>query len=97
VIHIFSYADARTSYRELLPESLHGKLRPIWGLDNEGELNSVWREVGGRGKEAEALNGIWCMMGNLALCRFHSKHLALRESFFLSFFGRSRFDNLDEI
>ncbi|KAH7913460.1 hypothetical protein BJ138DRAFT_1146035 [Hygrophoropsis aurantiaca] len=22
--------------------------------------------------------GIWCMMGNLALCRFHSKHIALQ-------------------
>jgi hypothetical protein len=80
VVHIPSYADARTSYRALLPESLHDKLKPIWGLDDEGELNSVWREVGGRGKEAE-LNGIWCMMGNLALCRFHSKHIALREYF----------------
>jgi hypothetical protein len=89
------YADARTNYRALLPESLHDKLRPIWGLDKEGELNSIWREVGGRGKEGNALNGIWCMMGNLALCRFHSKHIALRESFPL--FYRSRFDELDAI
>jgi hypothetical protein len=81
-VHIISYADARHAYRALLPESLHDKMYPIWGLDKEGELNSVWREVGGRSKDAE-LNGIWCMMGNLALCRFHSKHLALRKSFSL--------------
>jgi len=81
VVHIISYADARHSYRALLPESLHDKVRPLWGLDAEGELNTVSREVGGRDKEGEALNGIWCMMGNSALCRFHSKHLALREPF----------------
>ncbi|KAG2090630.1 uncharacterized protein F5147DRAFT_787192 [Suillus discolor] len=77
VIFATGYADARHAYRALLPESLHDKMYPIWGLDKEGELNSVWREVGGRSKNAE-LNGIWCMMGNLALCRFHSKHLALQ-------------------
>lgn len=77
VVFATGYADARHAYRALLPESLHDKLYPIWGLDKEGELNSVWREVGGRSKDGE-LNGIWCMMGNLALCRFHSKHLALQ-------------------
>ncbi|KIK43949.1 hypothetical protein CY34DRAFT_803284 [Suillus luteus UH-Slu-Lm8-n1] len=77
VVFATGYADARNAYRSLLPESLHDKMNPIWGLDKEGELNSVWREVGGRSKDAE-LNGIWCMMGNLALCRFHSKHLALQ-------------------
>ncbi|KAG1753130.1 hypothetical protein EDD22DRAFT_913834 [Suillus occidentalis] len=77
VVFATGYADARHAYRALLPESLHDKMYPIWGLDKEGELNSVWREVGGRSKDAE-LNGIWCMMGNLALCRFHSKHLALQ-------------------
>ncbi|KAG1871290.1 hypothetical protein DFJ58DRAFT_763180 [Suillus subalutaceus] len=77
VVFATGYADARHSYRVLLPESLHDKLYPIWGLDKEGELNSIWREVGGRSKDAE-LNGIWCMMGDLALCRFHSRHLALQ-------------------
>ncbi|OAX37348.1 FAD/NAD(P)-binding domain-containing protein [Rhizopogon vinicolor AM-OR11-026] len=79
------YADGRTSYRELLPESLHDKVRPIWGLDAEGELNGAWREVGMRDEEGEALSGIWSMMGSLGLCRFHSKHLALRESLFSLF------------
>ncbi|KAF9237573.1 FAD/NAD(P)-binding domain-containing protein [Melanogaster broomeanus] len=53
------------------------KIQPIWGLDEEGELNSAYREIGGRGKKGKELAGLWCMMGNLALCRFHSKHLAL--------------------
>ncbi|KAG2357457.1 hypothetical protein BDR07DRAFT_1363138 [Suillus spraguei] len=77
VLFATGYVDARHAYRALLPESLHDKLYPIWGLDKEGELNSVCREVGGRSKDSE-LNGIWCMMGDLAVCRFHSKHLALQ-------------------
>ncbi|KIJ68134.1 hypothetical protein HYDPIDRAFT_107789 [Hydnomerulius pinastri MD-312] len=78
VIFATGYADARTAYRELIPSTLHDKLRPVWGLDEEGELNSAWREVGGRGEEGKDLAGLWCMMGNLALCRFHSKHVALQ-------------------
>ncbi|OJA14210.1 hypothetical protein AZE42_11318, partial [Rhizopogon vesiculosus] len=84
ILFATGYANARTSYRELLPESLHDKVRPIWGLDAEGELNGAWREVGVRDKEGEALNGIWSMMGSLGLCRFHSKHLALRGALFFS-------------
>ncbi|KAH7888534.1 FAD/NAD(P)-binding domain-containing protein [Phlebopus sp. FC_14] len=76
VIFATGYSDARTAYRELLPSSLHGGIQPIWGLDKEGEINSAWREIGGRSEKS--LAGLWCMMGNLALCRFHSKHVALQ-------------------
>ncbi|KIJ18588.1 hypothetical protein PAXINDRAFT_153831 [Paxillus involutus ATCC 200175] len=61
-----------------LDVDLHDKIQPIWGLDEEGELNSVFRGIGGRGEKGKDLDGLWCMMGNLALCRFHSKHLALQ-------------------
>ncbi|EGO25706.1 hypothetical protein SERLADRAFT_437430 [Serpula lacrymans var. lacrymans S7.9] len=70
VIFATGWSDARSAYRELLGDEIGDKLNPIWGLDAEGEFNSTWREVG--------VDGIWCMMGNLALCRFHSKHLALQ-------------------
>ncbi|KAF8884029.1 FAD/NAD-P-binding domain-containing protein [Infundibulicybe gibba] len=43
---------------------------PIWGLDEEGEINGCWRDMG--------VKGLWSMMGNLAYCRFHSKHVALQ-------------------
>ena len=47
------------------------RVKPIWGLTPEGEFQTVWRETG--------VPNFWIMMGNLAWCRFHSKHLALRE------------------
>jgi hypothetical protein len=56
-------------------------------MDDEGEINGTWRDMG--------IKGMWYMMGkffkefwsflnqlvpgNLALCRFYSKHLALRK------------------
>ncbi|KAG1812186.1 WD40-repeat-containing domain protein [Suillus subaureus] len=56
VVFATGYADARHSYRALLSESLHDKLCPIWGLDKEGELNSIWREVGGRAKTGNSMD-----------------------------------------
>ena len=55
---------------------------PVWGLDEEGEINSAWREIGGCGPESKKLDGLWSMVGHLAISRFHSKHIALRECFF---------------
>lgn len=57
-------------------EDVVKRLKPIWGLTPEGEFQTVWRETG--------VPNFWIMMGNLAWCRFHSKHLALRESLLLS-------------
>ncbi|KAF9237574.1 FAD/NAD(P)-binding domain-containing protein [Melanogaster broomeanus] len=79
IVFATGYGDARTAYYELIKDAdLHDKIQPIWGLDEEGELNSVWREIGGRGKKGQELAGLWCGVGNLAYCRFHSKHLALQ-------------------
>ncbi|KAG1901838.1 uncharacterized protein F5891DRAFT_1187317 [Suillus fuscotomentosus] len=66
VVFATGYTDARHAYHALLPESLHDKLYPIWGLDKEGELNSVWREVGGHSKNTE-LNGICNRIGSSPL------------------------------
>lgn len=66
-----SYGDVREPWRKLLGDELGQKIKSIWGLNEEGEINSCWRDSG--------VPGLYCMMGNLALCRFHSKHLALRE------------------
>ena len=80
--------------RGILGPEVGARLKPIWGLDAEGEIRGAWRDVG--------IPRVWYMMGesylsprkrsesrlpgrarsaagNFALCRFHSKHLALRE------------------
>jgi hypothetical protein len=76
--------------RTILGPELGPRLKPIWGLDPEGEIQGAWRDIG--------IPRAWCMMGerifllfsfrlsipnvpvgNFALCRFHSTHVALRE------------------
>jgi hypothetical protein len=80
--------------RSILGPELGARLKPIWGLDPEGEIKGAWRDIG--------VPRAWCMMGkriisflshseggkfltypagNFALCRFHSTHIALREYF----------------
>ena len=65
------YGDVRELVRKLAGPEISEKVDRIWGLNEEGELNSVWRWCG--------VPRMYFMMGTLALSRFHSKHLALRE------------------
>ncbi|KAI6131180.1 FAD/NAD(P)-binding domain-containing protein [Pisolithus croceorrhizus] len=78
VVFATGYGDAREAYLQLLPADLHSAVQPIWGLNEEGELNSVSREVGGHGPDADKVAGLWSLMGNLAMSRFFSKHVTLQ-------------------
>ena len=80
---LLSYGDARDTYLRLLPEDLHDAVTSLWGLNEEGELTSLWREIGGRAPKGKKLAGLWSILGNLAMGRFHSKHIALRGCFSL--------------
>jgi len=64
------YGDVRDPIKKILADELADQCKPLWGLDEEMELNGVWRDTG--------IKNLWSMMGNLALCRFHSKHIALQ-------------------
>ncbi|KIK22727.1 hypothetical protein PISMIDRAFT_679944 [Pisolithus microcarpus 441] len=78
VIFATGYENAREAYLQLLPADLHSAVQPVWGINEEGELNSVSREIGGRGPGASKVAGLWSLMGTLAMCRFFSKHVALQ-------------------
>ncbi|KIP03530.1 hypothetical protein PHLGIDRAFT_110740 [Phlebiopsis gigantea 11061_1 CR5-6] len=70
VIFATGLGDARDPIRSIIGEEEGRKLTPIWGLNEEGEIRTAWREIG--------LPNAWYMMGNLAWSRFYSKHLALQ-------------------
>jgi len=70
VIFATGLGDYRDGFRKLLSEELGGKLKPMWGLDDDGEPRGAWRDIG--------VDRLWCMMGNLAMCRYHSRHVALQ-------------------
>jgi len=51
-------------------EEVAEKVGLVWGMDDEGELRSIWK---GSGHE-----GFWIAAGNLSRARIHSMHLALQ-------------------
>jgi hypothetical protein len=56
--------------RKITGADFAGQLKEVWDLDEEGELRSVWRCSG--------YPGFWLAGGNLALCRYYSRMLALQ-------------------
>jgi hypothetical protein len=41
--------------RKILGPEVGARLKPIWGLDPEGEIQGAWRDMG--------IPHVWCMMG----------------------------------
>ncbi|KAJ7068507.1 hypothetical protein C8F01DRAFT_1247008 [Mycena amicta] len=70
VVFATGVGDVRDNIRKVCGDNIADKCKPIWGLDAEGEIQGCWRDLG--------IPGLWYMMGNLAYCRFHSKHVALQ-------------------
>ena len=72
----FSYVRYRfdspmITAEKILGKDLASRIKPLWNVDAEGEIRTAWRDSG--------VPNFWFVMGNLMMCRFHSKHLALRE------------------
>ena len=42
----FRYGDIRDSVRALVEPKIAKKIVPIWDLNEEGELQGTWREIG---------------------------------------------------
>ncbi|KAK0240273.1 hypothetical protein EDD85DRAFT_824912 [Armillaria nabsnona] len=70
VLFATGLGDIRNGVVSLCGDDVGRRCGRIWGMDEEGEINGIWREPG--------IRGLWPVMGNLALCRFYSKHLAMQ-------------------
>lgn len=70
VVLATGYTNMKDTARRLFGDSVADKLNPVWGLDKEGEFNTIWRDSGHP--------NFWYMGGNLAISRYYSKRLALR-------------------
>ncbi|KAL6241398.1 hypothetical protein RBB50_011662 [Rhinocladiella similis] len=70
IIFATGYSNMRTQAREIFGDELADRVGDIWGYDAEGEMRTIWRKSGHP--------GFWFMGGNLALCRYYSKVLALQ-------------------
>ncbi|KAH7889079.1 hypothetical protein F5I97DRAFT_1803036 [Phlebopus sp. FC_14] len=71
-IIVFStgYSDPRDSIRDVCGSEIADKVSPVWGLDEEEQIRGAWRYCGHE--------GLWRGIGNLAMSRFHSLHLAFQ-------------------
>jgi hypothetical protein len=60
----------RTQCRQIFGDDIADRVKDVWGFDEEGEVRTMWRKTGHP--------GFWFMGGNLALCRWYSRCLALQ-------------------
>ena len=54
---LISFDDYRGPIRAILKEDPEHPLTPIWGINDEGDPRTAWREVG--------VPNVWYMMGTL--------------------------------
>ena len=74
-----SLGDARNVLRRVCGDKVADQSGPIWGLNAEGEVNGVWRDLG--------VPGLWYMLGTACMFSPNRKlNVSLdRESCALSF------------
>lgn len=70
IIFATGYQNMRTQTQGIFGEKVADRLRDIWGFDESGELRALWRDSGHP--------GFWYHGGNLAICRYFSRVLALQ-------------------
>ncbi|TDZ21770.1 putative indole-3-pyruvate monooxygenase YUCCA1 [Colletotrichum orbiculare MAFF 240422] len=70
IVFATGYQNMRTEARGIFGDEVADRVGDVWGFDDEGEFRTMWRRSGHP--------GFWFMGGNLALCRYFSKILALQ-------------------
>ncbi|KAG8623259.1 hypothetical protein KVT40_008235 [Elsinoe batatas] len=70
VIFATGFSNTIDSVRSTLGEDIASRVGPIWGIDEEGEYKTAYKESG--------VPNLWIMCGFLAATRYQSKLLALR-------------------
>lgn len=64
------YQNMRTQTRIMFGDNVADKVGDVWGFNEEGEMRTIWQRSGHP--------GFWFHGGNLALCRYYSRPLALQ-------------------
>ena len=69
IIFATGFLNMRETTARILGPEFAGRMKDVWGIDQEGEVRGMWRWSGQK--------GFWYAGGNLAMCRYYSKMLAL--------------------
>ncbi|KAJ8128760.1 hypothetical protein O1611_g4873 [Lasiodiplodia mahajangana] len=70
IICATGYQNMRTATEVIFGEDVASKVGDVWGLNEEGETRIMWRRSGHP--------GLWLHGGNLAMCRYFSRLVALQ-------------------
>ncbi|KAK1760183.1 hypothetical protein QBC47DRAFT_312488 [Echria macrotheca] len=70
IVFATGYENMRTQARHILGDAVADRIHDVWGWDEEGEMRGIWRDSGHP--------GFWFHGGNLAMCRYYSRVLALQ-------------------
>lgn len=70
IVFATGYQNMRTQTRLLFGADVADKVSDVWGFNSEGEIRTIWQRSGHP--------GFWFHGGNLALCRYYSRLLALQ-------------------
>ncbi|PTB70218.1 FAD/NAD(P)-binding domain-containing protein [Trichoderma citrinoviride] len=70
IILATGYGNMREVTRKMFGDAVADKIQDIWGIGQGGELRTIWQQSG--------QPGLWYHGGNLALCRYFSRALALQ-------------------
>ncbi|KAF4627591.1 hypothetical protein G7Y89_g10565 [Cudoniella acicularis] len=70
VVLATGFDNMRTTARKIFGDTIADRCKDVWDLDEEGEVNAMWRPSGHP--------GFWFMGGSLALCRTYSRFVALQ-------------------
>lgn len=70
IILATGYGNMREKTRQMLGDAVADKVQDVWGIGDGGEMRSMWQQSGHP--------GLWVHGGNLALCRYYSRPLALQ-------------------
>ncbi|KAH6986444.1 hypothetical protein BKA56DRAFT_546205 [Ilyonectria sp. MPI-CAGE-AT-0026] len=70
IVYATGYQNMRTQTRVIFGDEIADKVKDVWGFNEEGEMRTMWQDSGHP--------GLWFHGGNLAICRYYSKLLALQ-------------------
>ena len=70
IILATGYYPQQELVRRALGDAMVGRIGPVWGIGEDGELNNMFKRT--------PQQGLWFIAGGLAQCRINSKYLALQ-------------------
>lgn len=70
IVFATGFDNMRTQARAIFGDDVADRVEDVWGFDSEGEIRTLWRRSG--------QPGLWFHGGNLAICRYFSRVLALQ-------------------